>query len=140
MPVHPVAHGAEHPCDRRRLGHFRHVARLTALRAPEIAVQPLLIRHLLRQAADGLAVWSQRLRQKRMTGGTELGVADVRRLCRPIPIGGAEHDAPMAGLHFERTVLGSHAGLGWRMHDEAAVEALARPERSEENTSELQSL
>ena len=128
MPVHAVAHRAEYPRDRRWLGHFRHVARLTALSVVELAVQPLLIRHLLRQAADRLPVRPQRLRQKRVTRGAELRLADMRGLRRPISFGGTEHDAPMTGLQFERPVLGSRIGPGGRLHDEAAVVALARSE------------
>ena len=45
----------------------------------EVAVEPFLIRHLLRQAADDLPVGSERLREQRVAGRAQLGVADVRR-------------------------------------------------------------
>ena len=51
---------AEHGRDRRFGGDLRHVAALAAIRRAVVAVQPLLIRHLLRQRADRLPGFVER--------------------------------------------------------------------------------
>src|SRR5262245_30137605 len=60
----------------------RHVARLTTACALEVAVLPLLVRHLFRQLADDLALRIQGLGDERMARGAQLRRLDVFALCR----------------------------------------------------------
>ena len=128
VPRHALARDAEHARDRHRLLHHRHVARLAALRVLEIAVQPLLIGHLLGQAADRRAARSQRVRDERVARRAQLRLPDVLGLRRPVSLRRAAHDARVPRLDFERTVLRPFVRIRRGGDDEAAVEALARAE------------
>ena len=56
--------------DRNFFMHFGHVARLAALLIAVVAVQPFVVRHLLREFADLFAVRSKGLGVERMACGT----------------------------------------------------------------------
>ncbi len=56
MPSRIRAHTAENASNWRRLANLRHVAVLATPSVAEIAVQPLLVRHLLWERPDLLAV------------------------------------------------------------------------------------
>ena len=88
---------------------------------------PLLIVHLLGQRADDLARRAERFGDQRVTGGAELGLADVRRLCL-LEAGDRVHDAPPPGIGRERAERAAPFRSGAAARREVAVEALARAE------------
>ncbi len=118
---------AEYPSDRSLLGELRHVAILTAALVAEIAMQPLLIGHLLRQGTDLVSVGVQGLGDERVAGCAELGSADVITSGRHEVAGGRVHDSLQPGVDVERPVLEVGATEG-TIDRKSAGEAGWRPE------------
>src|SRR6185436_21164439 len=69
---------AEHRRDPGLLADDRHVAGLAALLLAKRAVLPLQIGHLLGKLSECFTLRTARLGVERVTGGAELGLADVR--------------------------------------------------------------
>src|SRR5207253_6707735 len=120
------ARNAEHAGDPHALLNYRHVAGLAALLFAEIAVQPLLIGHLLVERAHFFAARAQGLGDQRVTGGAELRFLDVLTVIRLKPTRRSLHDARLPFFDVEGAILGPRALAVRLVNDKPAVEALAR--------------
>src|SRR5581483_17557 len=93
-----------------------------------VAVQPLLVRHLLREFSQHFAGFIQRLRVQRVTGRTHGRFANVLRLHGAKPAGGSLHDVRQPVFHDKRTVFGMFVPGDGRLDDEPTVEAGTLPQ------------
>ena len=112
MPRETGAGLAEDRRDRDVLFHHRHVARLAASRLLVVAVQPFLVRHLLRQLADHLALCVERLGEERVARRAQFRRANVlgfHRLKRRRRL----HDRGVSLVDLERTKDVTRAGRGF---------------------------
>ena len=84
--------------------HYRHMTRLATFRIFVFAMQPLLIRDLLRQLADHFARRIERLGQQRVTSGAQLRRTDLFAFLR-LKLHRRFHDGCVALVDFKRPVL-----------------------------------
>src|SRR5437867_5457364 len=75
---HSFSELTERVGDPHHLFNDRHVAVLAGLLFPEVAVQPFLIWHLLRELADLLSSWTQGSGDQRVTGRSEEHTSELQ--------------------------------------------------------------
>ena len=122
MPGEARAGLAKHRRDRHVLLHHRHVTGLAAPRPLVVAVEPFLIRYLLRQFADHPALLVQCLREERVARGAQFRGANLfafHRLERRRRL----HDRGVALVGLERTIDAAFARRRFLIDLEAPDEA-----------------
>ena len=126
MPRHSfTAYSQNFRCRDGFLNH-RHVAVLAALFFAKVALQPLLIRHLLRKLADLLSSGSQRRGDQRVAGRAQFRLPDVIALGRTVSARRRSHDAVLPVFDFKRPIFFALAQVADCIHDESANQAFAR--------------
>ena len=113
---------AQHRGDGRVLDQFGHVTALATVGGPVVAVQPLVIWHLLGQHTHFLARVIERFGEQRVAGGAQLGFRQVLAGGRH-EIGRRIHQGLAADIHFVGAVYLTLAHCQCRVDDETAGEA-----------------
>src|ERR1700757_1004850 len=123
--VQPLPRVAEHGRDAHRFVHLGHVALLARRLRGIVAMQPLQVRHLLRQVADIFAAITSRGGVKLVAGTAQSGIADVIAASGLESSGRSIHDVLVSRSNVEWPVLGARIFRRGRFHYESPVEAVA---------------
>src|SRR5207247_11110699 len=113
---------------RHPLADHGHARRLTALLTPVVALQPLLIPHLLRETADDASIRTSSIGEQRVARGAELRLTHVIVLHRAKSLRRTSHDPRLALFNHVRSIFGTVVVAVGRIDYESAVEAFAGPQ------------